>query len=93
MTIPTVPVVPAGPAGGPDETPPARVPLRDAPCATPVQPASFRETLAGIKARPEELRWATIPWQTDLWEARRLARDAGKPLFLWAMNGNPLGCV
>jgi hypothetical protein len=93
MTIPTVPVRPMRPAGGPDETPPTGILLRDAPRAAPVDPAAFRGTLAAVKAHPEELRWATIPWQTDLWEARRLAHAAGKPLFLWAMNGNPLGCV
>ena len=84
---------PSASLGGPDETPPGRVPLREAPIVAPIDPAAFRETLAAVKARPEELRWASIPWQTDLWEARRLARAAGKPLFMWAMNGNPLGCV
>ena len=84
---------PNAPAGRPEEPPPARTPLRPAPVAPPIAPASFRPTLAAIKARPEELRWASIPWQTDLWEARHLAHASGKPLFMWAMNGNPLGCV
>ncbi|MCL4541156.1 MAG: hypothetical protein M1396_02275 [Chloroflexi bacterium] len=51
------------------------------------------EILAMVEPHPEELRWLSIPWQTDLWEARRLALQSGKPLFLWAMNGNPLGCT
>jgi hypothetical protein len=55
--------------------------------------ATFREWLAYVRPRPEEVRWQDIPWQTDLWEARRLAAAAGKPIFLWAMNGNPLGCT
>jgi hypothetical protein len=54
---------------------------------------TFRQTMAAVRAQPEDMQWATIPWQTDLWEARRLAAEQGKPIFLWAMNGNPLGCV
>ena len=55
--------------------------------------ASVRELIAFIRPRPDELRWQTIPWQTDLREACRLAAQQGKPVFLWAMNGNPLGCT
>ena len=53
----------------------------------------WRDVFEQVRARPEEERWMTIPWQTDLWKARRLAREEGKPIFLWAMNGNPLGCT
>ena len=55
--------------------------------------ANFREVLAFIRPRPGEVRWRTIPWRTDLREACRLAEQEGKPIFLWAMNGNPLGCT
>ena len=41
----------------------------------------------------DESRWREIPWQTDLRDACRLAAEARKPIFLWAMNGNPLGCT
>ena len=54
---------------------------------------TFRDCLDHVLPKPEEATWATIPWQTDLWEARRLAAQADKPIFMWAMNGNPLGCV
>lgn len=54
---------------------------------------NFRELIAFIRPQPEELRWQAIPWQTDLREACRLAAAQGKPVFLWAMNGNPLGCT
>jgi hypothetical protein len=37
--------------------------------------------------------WRSIPWRTDLWEARREAAAKGKPLFLWEMDGHPLGCT
>lgn len=34
----------------------------------------------------------TIPWETDLWAARKKAAEKGKPLILWEMDGHPLGC-
>ena len=37
--------------------------------------------------------WQTIPWRTDLRAARTEAAARGKPLFLWSMNGHPLGCT
>jgi hypothetical protein len=56
-------------------------------------PENFRALLAAIRPTPGELRWREIPWQTDLRAACRLAAEQGKPVFLWAMNGNPLGCT
>jgi hypothetical protein len=55
--------------------------------------AAFRDLIAYVRPKPEESKWLEIPWQTDLWEGRRLAMAEGKPIFLWAMNGNPLGCT
>lgn len=55
--------------------------------------ASLREVLAFLRPRPEELRWREIPWRTDLREACRLAVEEHKPIFLWTMNGSPLGCT
>lgn len=55
--------------------------------------ANFRDLIGSIRPKPEELTWQEIPWQTDLREACRLAQEQGKPIFLWAMNGNPLGCT
>ena len=59
----------------------------------PTEPEAFARLHQAIKPRPEELRWMQIPWETDLWEARQRAREAGRPILLWAMNGHPLGCV
>jgi hypothetical protein len=37
--------------------------------------------------------WRSIPWQTSLLKAQAIAAKERKPIFLWAMNGNPLGCT
>ena len=34
---------------------------------------AFRETMAYVLPRRDEVKWQEIPWQTDLWTARRLA--------------------
>jgi hypothetical protein len=67
----------------------------DTACAAAPTPETpfFRDLLTAILPRPEEVKWQNIPWQTDLWAARRLAIAEHKPIFLWSMNGNPLGCT
>lgn len=60
---------------------------------TPLGHATFDELRALVRPHPEELRWLEIPWVTDLWEGRAQAARQNRPIFLWAMNGNPLGCV
>jgi len=47
-----------------------------------------------LQPTPEETAWKdSIPWRTDLWEARREAAESGKPIYLWEMDGHPLGCT
>ena len=47
-----------------------------------------------MQPQPDEMVWKdSIPWRTDLWEARREAAAAGKPIYLWEMDGHPLGCT
>ncbi|MFT6178221.1 MAG: hypothetical protein ACJAQT_003543 [Akkermansiaceae bacterium] len=41
----------------------------------------------------EESAWQKIAWKTDLWAARKEAARTGKPIYLWEMDGHPLGCV
>ena len=55
--------------------------------------ATYQETFAFVLPKHEDMQWASIPWQTDLWAARQLAAEQDKPIFAWMMNGNPLGCV
>ncbi len=59
----------------------------------PLDERTFAETIAFITPRAEEMLWASIPWQADLWEAKQLAAAQNKPIFAWMMNGSPLSCV
>ena len=52
---------------------------------------TFEEQFALVKASAGEARWDEIPWTTSLWEGRKRAAAEGKPLFIWAANGNPIG--
>ena len=42
---------------------------------------------------PRDEVWRTIPWKLSLLEAQRLAAADQRPIFVWAMAGNPLACV
>ncbi len=42
---------------------------------------------------PPQAIWRTIPWQTSLVEAQNIAVKENKPLFIWSMDGHPLGCT
>ena len=59
----------------------------------PLTDAKFQQLHAKIVGSTKAEKWAEIPWLTDLWEARKLAAREGKPIFMWAMNGHPLGCT
>ena len=37
--------------------------------------------------------WRTVPWRISLLDAQRDAASEKKPLFIWAMDGHPLGCT
>lgn len=56
------------------------------------KPLDIDRLLNTIRPSKGEDPFETIPWQTNLWEARKLAAKEGKPLLLWEMDGHPLGC-
>jgi hypothetical protein len=37
--------------------------------------------------------WRRIPWKVSLLEARESAIREQKPVFMWSMDGHPLGCT
>jgi hypothetical protein len=52
----------------------------------------FEHLHSSIQVDPDA-PWMSIPWQTSLLDAQAIAIKAKKPLFIWAMDGHPLGCV
>lgn len=65
-------------------------------CVAAAEPGTadqLDKLVALVKPSPQEDKWANIPWQTNLWEARRVAAREGKPILLWEMDGHPLGCT
>jgi hypothetical protein len=50
----------------------------------------FRKLHESLKPPPAEA-WRHIPWKVSLLEAQNLAAREKKPLFIWSMDGNPLG--
>lgn len=51
------------------------------------------DLVSEILPSADESTWLQIDWKTDLWEAREEAARLGKPIYLWEMDGHPLGCV
>jgi hypothetical protein len=58
-----------------------------------VDASALDRDIAAVLPRPSEERWLQVPWRTDFAAARAEANRAGKPLFLWMMDGHPLGCT
>jgi hypothetical protein len=57
-------------------------------------PHDFPDLDARIRAvlpTPEEDAFLQIPWRLNVMEARAESLRTGKPMFLWEMNGHPLG--
>jgi hypothetical protein len=53
---------------------------------------SFRRLHAELQPSADE-PWRTIPWKIDLLDAQKTAASEQKPIFIWAMDGHPLGCT
>ncbi|MAI71008.1 MAG: hypothetical protein CMM01_08875 [Rhodopirellula sp.] len=51
-----------------------------------------RELIAELQPG-EDAIWRTIPWKLSVLEARSAAFKQDKPIFIWAMDGHPLGCT
>ena len=54
--------------------------------------SEYRRLHHQLQPNTNEL-WRTIPWHTNLLSAQALAVKLDKPLFIWAMDGHPLGCT
>jgi hypothetical protein len=40
-----------------------------------------------------EAAYRTVAWRAEFWPAVLEARQLGRPVLFWAMNGHPLGCT
>ena len=60
--------------------------------AAPLTDDEAAKLRAAIRPADGEDPFDTIPWETSLWDARKKAAAAGKPVLLWEMDGHPLGC-
>ena len=69
-------------------------PALDTPTAAapPLTAADATALRALIHPLDGEDPFDTIPWEIGLWDARKTAAAAGKPVLLWEMDGHPLGC-
>ncbi|MDI9640907.1 hypothetical protein QPK87_18260 [Kamptonema cortianum] len=54
---------------------------------------SLDSRIQSVLPSTEEEKWLTIPWRTDLNEARLASFEQRKPIFMWIMNGHPFGCT
>lgn len=56
-------------------------------------PENLGDWVEFIRPSDDELAWERIGWRNEFWPAVEEARELGRPILLWAMNGHPLGCT
>ena len=54
--------------------------------------AEFQKLHRELQPNPKAT-WRTIPWKTSVLDAQAAAARERKPIFIWAMDGHPLGCT
>jgi len=54
---------------------------------------SYERLKRKILPQEDEGAWTGVPWRAAFGAAVAEAREKGKPVLLWAMNGHPLGCT
>ena len=59
----------------------------------PLDSNTFQKLFALCKPCENQEAWMQIAWIGEFWQGRQLAAKLGKPMFIFAMNGHPLGCV
>lgn len=62
--------------------------------AEPTLGASNLDTrIASVLPTAQEDAWLNVGWHTNLMKARLEAQRLNRPLFVWVMNGHPMGCT
>jgi hypothetical protein len=57
------------------------------------QAADLDAKIAAVVPSANEDRWLQIPWRQDLAAALKEGEREKKPIYMWVMDGNPLGCT
>lgn len=56
-------------------------------------PEDLDARVKAVMPTAAEERFLAIPWRLDLTDARVDSARTKKPIFLWLMNGHPMGCT
>ncbi len=56
-------------------------------------PDDFDTVYQFVLPSDDDTTWRQVPWIPSLWQGMQIAAKKNKPMFIWAMNGDPLGCV
>jgi len=54
---------------------------------------NYRTWLKFIQPDAKEQAYKEIDWRNKFWPAVQEAKQLGRPILLWTMNGHPLGCT
>lgn len=74
-------------------TMPAKSNVARTTAAEKLSNAALHAKVESVLPRAEEERWIHIPWRTNLMQARLDAQRHAKPMLIWIMDGNVLGCT
>ncbi len=58
-----------------------------------IQNHELEKKVARLLPNTGEERWLAVGWEPNLVKARAEANRLGKPVLLWIMDGNVLGCT
>ena len=54
---------------------------------------NYQEWLKFIQPDAKEQAYKEIDWRNHFWTAVTEAKELGRPILFWTMNGHPLGCT
>jgi len=57
-----------------------------------LSPAEFERLHKELRA-PDGEAWRGVPWRVNLLDAQADAARLKKPIFMWSMDGHPMGCT
>ncbi len=54
---------------------------------------NYQRWLTFIQPDAKEQTYKEIDWRVKFWDGVIEAKELGRPILLWTMNGHPLGCT